>query len=191
MLNSLQNVAIRISKTWWLYLIVVLLAFGSLRSLLVIGEAFPAAAAGAVPFDLQNALAPGEVYPQLAGYTDKARELYYRFTLIDYGFPFFAGLFIVATTAFALRHGLPSWYAWLVARRLLPAFMLGSAFDWLENVAALTIISIYPTEIAWLPGLLVLAKRCKLVLTILAQGFMVVALLVAAGRWLSRRFARA
>lgn len=190
MLNSLQNFTIRISRTWWLYLIVVFLAFGSLRSLMVIGEMFPAAAAGAVPFDLQNELAPAEVYPQVAGYTQKARELYYAFTLIDYAFPFFAGLFIVATTAFGLRHGLPSWYDWLVARRLLPVFMLGSAFDWLENIVAVTIIDLYPTEVAWLPGLLVLAKRCKLALTILAQGFMVVALLVAAGRWIGRRFNR-
>lgn len=191
MLNSLQDFAIRISRTWWLYLVVVILAFGSLRSLMVIGELFPAAAGGAVPFDLQNGLAAAEVYAQVAGYTPRARELYYAFTLIDYAFPFFAGLFIVATTAFALRHGLPSWYQWLVDRRLLPVFMLGSAFDWLENLAAVTIIDLYPTEVAWLPGLLVLAKKCKLGLTILAQACMVLALLVAAVRGTLRRLGRA
>jgi hypothetical protein len=187
MVSSLQNFALRISRTWWLYLVVVFLAFGSLRALMVIGELFPPQAGGSPPFDLQNELSALQVYPQVAAYTVKARELYYAFTLIDYAFPFFAGLFIVATIAFALRHSLPSWYDWLVARKLLPVFMLGSAFDWLENITAVTIINLYPTEVAWLPGLLVLAKRCKLALTIVAQAFMVLVLLLAAGKWLVRK----
>jgi hypothetical protein len=65
-------------------------------------------AAGNQPFDLQNALTPAEVYPQLATWTENARTLYYAFTLIDYAFPFFAGLFIAATAAFALRVSLPT-----------------------------------------------------------------------------------
>lgn len=185
MLNRLQNLVIRVSQTWWLYLGVVLLFAGSLLSLLRIGEKFPAHAAGNLPFDLQNALAPAEVYPQLGTWTESARELYYAFTLIDYAFPFFAGLFIAATAAFAMRTSLPGWYAALTARNLLPVFMLGTLFDWLENLAALGVISLYPAEFGWLPVVLVLAKKLKLACVMSGQAAMLLLLVYAAGNWLA------
>lgn len=187
MIGRLQDFAIRASRTWWLYLIVVALMVGSLNALMAIGEIFPAHAAGAQPFDLQNNLTAAEVYPQLAGYTDRARELYGLFAAIDFVFPLAAGLFIVATTAFALRHSFPAWYEALARRRLLPLFMVGSAFDWLENVAILTAMGLMPAEVQGLAGLLVLAKRCKLAFTLLAQGVMVLLLVVALGQWVRRR----
>ena len=88
--------------------------------------------------------------------------------------------------AFALRNSLPKWYEALVSRRLLPVLMIGSAFDWLENIAAVTAIDVYPTEIAWLPGLLVLAKRLKLAFVLTSQGGMFLLLIFAAGKWLVR-----
>jgi hypothetical protein len=187
MLDRLQTLVIRVSQTWWLYFCVVLLFAGSLLSLLRIGERFPSYAAGNQPFDLQNALTPAEVYPQLATWTENARTLYYAFTLIDYAFPFFAGLFIAATAAFALRVSLPTWYAALTRRNLLPVFMLGTAFDWLENLAALGVISLYPAEIGWLPFVLVIAKKLKLVCVMSAQAAMLLLLLYAAGNWLAAR----
>jgi hypothetical protein len=187
MLDRLQNLVIRVSQTWWLYFCVVLLFAGSLLSLLRIGERFPSYAAGNQPFDLQNALTPAEVYPQLATWTENARTLYYAFTLIDYAFPFFAGLFIAATATFALRNSLPKWYAALAERNLLPVFMLGTAFDWLENLAALGVISLYPAEIGWLPLVLVIAKKLKLVCVMSAQAAMLLLLLYAAGNWLAAR----
>jgi hypothetical protein len=187
MLDRLQTLVIRVSQTWWLYFCVVLLFAGSLLSLLRIGERFPSYAAGNQPFDLQNALTPAEVYPQLATWTENARTLYYAFTLIDYAFPFFAGLFIAATAAFALRNSLPTWYAALTRRNLLPVFMLGTAFDWLENLAALGVISLYPAEIGWLPFVLVIAKKLKLVCVMSAQAAMLLLLLYAAGNWLAAR----
>ncbi|MCL4779607.1 MAG: hypothetical protein KJ049_05425 [Gammaproteobacteria bacterium] len=185
MLNRLQNLVIRVSQTWWLYLCVVLLFAGSLLSLLRIGEKFPAHAAGNLPFDLQNALAPAEVYPQLATWTENARQLYYAFTLIDYAFPFFAGLFIAATAAFAMRASLPGWYAALTARNLLPVFMLGTLFDWLENLSALGLISLYPAEFGWLPVVLVLAKKLKLACVMSGQAAMLLLLVYAVGNWLA------
>lgn len=189
MLGRLQDLAIRISRTWWLYLIVVLLFGGSLVALMRIGERFPEYAAGHRPFDLQNDLRAEQVYPQVADYTEHARELYYAFTLIDYAFPFFAGLFITATVAFGLRHGLPRFYDALVARKLLLLLMLGTAFDWLENATAVTIINLYPSEISWLPALLVLAKKCKLASILVSNAAMAAALLLAAGNQLWRRVA--
>lgn len=190
MLGRLQELAIRISRTWWLYLVVLFLFTGSLQALMRIGERFPEYAAGAAPFDLQNDLRAAQVYPQIAGYTEQARDVYYAFTLIDYAFPFFAGLFITATVAVTLRYSLPRLYAALVARKLLPVLMLATAFDWLENVAALSTIILYPTEIAWLPALLVAAKKCKLGFVLVSNGAMFVAILTAAGAWLARRIRR-
>lgn len=187
MLGRLQDLILRISRIWWVYLIVLLLFIGSLRALTRIGELFPTYAGGAIPFDLQNDLRPDQVYSQLAGYTQQARELYYAFTLIDYAFPFFAGLFITATVAFALRNSLPRLYDALVARKLLLVLMLATAFDWLENVAAVSTIVLYPTEVNWLPALLVAAKKCKLAALMASNVGMIAAVLFGAGHWLLRR----
>jgi len=190
MLGRLQDFVLRISRTWWLYLAVFVLFGGSLQALTRIGDRFPAFAGGAAPFDLQNGLRAEEVYPQLAGYTEQARELYYAFTLIDYAFPFFGGLFITATVAFALRNSLPRVYDALVARQLLLLLMIPTAFDWLENVAAVSAIVQYPAEVSWLPGALVFAKKCKLATLLASNGAMLLALLVAAGTWLAKRLRR-
>ena len=187
MLGRLQDLILRISRTWWLYGAVLFLFAGSLQALMRIGKHFPAYSGGVAPFDLQNDLGAGDVYPQLAGYTDQARELYYAFTLIDYAFPFFGGLFITATVAFALRASLPRLYAALLARKLLLVLMLATAFDWLENVTALTTIVLYPAEVGWLPTLLVSAKKCKLGTLLVSNGAMFAAVLFAAGHWLVQR----
>ena len=176
MLGRLQELILRISRTWWLYLIVLALFIGSLRAITRIGDLFPTYAGGAAPFDLQNDLRIDQVYAQLAGYTPQARELYYAFTLIDYAFPFFAGLFITATVAFALRNSLPRLYEALVTRKLLLLLMVATAFDWLENVTALSTIVLYPTEVSWLPTLLVVAKKGKLATLVVSNGALVVSI---------------
>lgn len=190
MLGRLQDLILRVSRTWWLYLVVVVLFTGSLQSLMRIGDRFPAHAGGALPFDLQNDLRADQVYPQLAGYTEQARELYYAFTLIDYAFPFFGGLFITATVAFALRNSLPRIYDTLVARKLLPLLMLATAFDWLENVAALSTIVLYPMEVSWLPTLLVVAKKWKLATLLMSNAALFGSVLFGGGIWLAKRFRR-
>lgn len=187
MLGRLQDFVLRISRTWWLYLGVVVIFAGSLQSLMRIGARFPEVAGGALPFDLQNGLQADQVYAQLAGYTDQAREVYYAFTLIDYAFPFFAGLFITATVAFALRYSVPRLYATLVERKLLLLLMLATGFDWLENITAVTTMVLYPTEFGWLPVLLVVAKKCKLAFSLISNGVMFITVLLAAGFWLARR----
>ena len=190
MLGRLQEFVLRVSRTWWLYMGVLFLFVGSLQALTRIGKKFPAFAGGAVPFDLQNDLRADQVYAQLAGYTQPARELYYAFTLIDYAFPFFAGLFITATVAFALRNGLPRVYAAVLSRKLLLVLMLPTAFDWLENVLAVSAILVYPTEVRWLPLLLVAAKKCKLATLVVGNVTMAVVVLVAAGAGLLQRLRR-
>ena len=111
MMNFLNQLIIRISKSGWLYMIVFAGFFATLQALLRIGDRFPERAAGAVPFDLQNQLTAEQIFTQLTGYTDEAFRLYYVFTSIDYFFPLFAGFFLGATAAFLLRHSLPRWYS--------------------------------------------------------------------------------
>ena len=190
MLGRLQEFVVRISRSWWLYLVVLFLFAGSLQALTRIGEKFPAFAGGAIPFDLQNDLRADQVYTQLAGYTEPARELYYAFTLIDYAFPFFGGLFIAATVAFALRNGMPGVYSAVLSRKLLLVLLLPTAFDWLENVSAVSAILLYPTEVRWLPLLLVAAKKCKLATLVVSNVAMAGVVLIAAGTWIFQRFVR-
>jgi hypothetical protein len=190
MLQWLNRLIIRISGSGWLFVLTTVIAFGSLAILMQIGNAFPAHAGGVQPFDLQNALTPEQVYPQIAGYTGRARQLYYLFTTIDYVFPLAAGLFLAAAGAFALRHGLPQIYAGMVSRRLLPLFLIGSAFDWCENVAALTAILSYPEGSSAIATTLVAAKRAKLFFVVVTQALTVVLLLIAGIRWVSRKSVR-
>jgi hypothetical protein len=188
MLQRLNRLIIRISSSGWLFIATTLVFAGSLSALIQIGNAFPAHTGGARPFDLQNGLTADQVFTQLAGYSDRARQLYYLFTAIDYVFPLAAGLFLGGAGAFALRHGLPGVYRAMSQRGLFPLFLIGSAFDWCENVAALTAVLGFPDAPAAVPMLLVAAKRAKLFFVMLTQATVAVLLLIALGGWLRRRF---
>jgi hypothetical protein len=190
MLDRLQDFALRASRTWWLYLTVCAVFFGSIRLLTAIGERFRPLAGGVLPFDLQNGLTPVDVYTQLASYTPQAVQLYWLFNAIDYVFPLFAGLFVVATTAFALRYARPAWYARLVSGRWLLWLLLASAFDWAENLTAIVTITWYPDEVAALPVLLVTFKQAKLAGIAFSNGVMGLALLLAAATWVARTVRR-
>jgi hypothetical protein len=163
----------------------------SLRSLIAIEADFPAVAGGARPFDMQNGLTAAEVFQQLPSYGDEARRLYGIFTAIDYVFPFAAGLFLAAVIAFCLRRAFPHLYAALDARHLLPVFMLGTLFDWCENVAAITAILSWPDTTQAMALALVVAKRLKLACLFVTQPLALVLLIITAVKWLRARLAPA
>jgi hypothetical protein len=188
MLGALHRLIVRVSANGWLFTATTVVMVACLRALIEIGAGFPAVAGGAPPFDLQNALTAPEVLSQLAGYGDEARRRYFLFTAIDYLFPFAAGVFLAAIIAFCLRRSFPGIYASLDGRRLLPAFMAGSLFDWCENIAALTAILSYLETPAAVATAVVVAKRFKLALVIATQALALLLLLVTAARW--RRPAR-
>jgi hypothetical protein len=185
-LGALNQLVIRTSKSGWRFIAVTAIAVIAINLLNRIGKAFPAAAGGAMPFDLQNTLTSAEVITQLAGYTELARWMYYVFTMIDYVFPFAAGLTLAAAGAFALRQGFPRAYQAFEQRRLFPLFMIGTAFDWCENLAALAAIWSYPGDVRTVATLLVIAKRLKLACVIATQ-LAVALLLVGAGIRFFRR----
>jgi hypothetical protein len=187
MAAALQRLIVRISATGTWYVAVLVVAVGSFMALMRIGAAFPAVAAGAGPFDLQNGLAAGDVYRQLSGWTPAARQLYFLFSAVDWVFPLAAGLGLAATIAFCLRTSAPRAYAWLSGRTLLPLLLAPTAFDWLENIFAVAAVATYPQGPAWLPAALVAAKRAKLAGLAVVQPMMFGLVLYAAGRWLVSR----
>lgn len=187
-MRTLNELIIRFSQSIWLFALSIVVAFGTLfLVLLPIGNVFPELAGGATPFDLQNDLQPDEVFDQLEGYTEAARQLYYAFSFSDFFFPVFASLFLGAVAAFSLRHLSPKWYGVAEARNLFVLFMLGAMFDWLENVFALTAVGTYPDTPAWVANLLVLAKQGKLALVMSGQAVAWLLLLLAALRWVAAK----
>lgn len=187
MIQALNQLVIRTSKSGWQFITVSIVAVVAIRTLTRIGAAFPAASGGSAPFDLQNGLTSAEVVQQLAGYTELARWMYYVFTLIDYVFPFAAGLSLAAAGAFALRHGLPAVYRTFETRALFPLLLLGTAFDWCENIAAVTAIWSYPGDVSTVATLLVAAKRAKLACVVATQLAVALLLIWAAGQYVLRR----
>lgn len=184
---ALQRLIVRISAIGSWYVVVLAVATVSFTALMRIGAAFPAVAAGAAPFDLQNGLVAGDVYPQLSGWTPAARQLYFVFSAVDWIFPLAAGLFLAATVAFCLRTSAPQAYAWLTGRTLLPLLLAPTAFDWLENTFAVATVATYPQGPAWLPAALLVAKRAKLAGLAVVQTLMFGMVLYTAGRWLVSR----
>lgn len=185
MMNFLNQLLIRISKSGWLYIFVTAGFFGTLQALLRISERFPDVAAGAAPFDMQNRLSVEQIFEQLAGYTDQAYGLYQVFTAVDYFFPLFAGLFLGSTVAFLLRHSLPRWYAFAERNKLFVLFLLATLFDWLENIFLISVISGYPNELSTIATLAVAAKTGKLIFVFLFQGLTLLLVVFSAGKWLA------
>ena len=190
MLEALNQLVIRTSRSAWRFVGVTAMAAIAITTLNRIGAAFPAAAAGAAPFDLQNRLTAAEVVQQLAGYTELARWMYYVFTLIDYVFPFAAGLSLAAAGAFAMRHGFPAIYQAFERRGLFPLFLIGTGFDWCENIAAISAIWVYPGDVSTVATLLVIAKRLKLACVVLTQLAVLLLLIGAVVRAIGRRAGR-
>lgn len=187
MAAAIQRLIVHLSTSGTGYILVLVLAVGSFTLLARIGAAFPAVAAGAPPFDLQNGLVAGDVYRQLAGWTPAARPLYFVFSAVDCVFPLAAGLLLAATITFCLRYSAPRACTRLADRTLLPLLLVPTACDWLENGLAVAAVAMFPEGPAWLPAALVAAKRAKLAGLAVVQPLMAGLVLYAAGRWLLSR----
>ena len=191
-MRQLNDLIIRCSKSWRLFLLSVVVAFGSLFAVFgPVRIAFAELTGGLAPFDFQNVLSVDEIFDQLATWNEAAVQLYYAFSFVDFFFPFFAGLFLAGIAAFSLRHLSPGLYGRVAERRLFPLLMLGTAFDWLENLCALFVIGRYPAEMTAAAGLLVVAKQGKLAAVALSQLIAWSLLLLAAVKWAWTRLARA
>ena len=166
---------------------------GTLFTLIQISQAFVPVTSGFEPFDAQNDLTAAAVHQQLTAYSADSRRLYLYFTLVDYAFPFFAGLFTAAVVAFFAGVSFPRAAAWVGRRRLWALFFVGPLFDWMENVfAAFVVFSDAPT---WSVTGMLLAKKLKLALVLTSQAAMpvmaVVTGIVLVGRRVRQMIKRA
>lgn len=190
-MRQLNDLIIRTSQSWWLFLLSVIVAFGSLFAVFgPIQLAFAELTGGLTPFDFQNSLSVEQIFEQLAVWNEAAVQLYYAFSFVDFFFPFFAGLFLAAIAAFSLRHLSPRLYERVAPGRLFVLLMLGPAFDWLENLCALFVIGRYPAEMTAAASLLVVAKQGKLAAVMLTQLIAISLLLLASLKWIWTRVAR-
>ncbi len=190
-MDRLNSLIVLFSRSAPLFVLAFIVAFGSLFAVFgPIQLAFAEATDGLLPFDFQTQLSVAQIFEQLPAYTELARQLYYAFSFVDFFFPFFAGMFMAAIAAFSLRYLAPQAYDRVNQRKLFPLLMLAAAFDWLENICALLVISQYPTEMTATAGLLVLAKQGKIAFVAVSQTVGWSLLLAAAVKWLLRLFRR-
>ena len=188
MLSKLNQFIIRCSSSLQIFILLFVGFLATLRGLLFIGEKFQPHAGGALPFDLQNSLSREQIFAQLESYNDQAYNLYYIFTAIDYFFPLFAGLFLAAIWAYALRNSIPRWYQLALQKNLFVLLLIPTAFDWLENIALITTITAFPNELSSTADIAIIAKQIKLASTYLAQGSTLLIILIAAFIALKKRF---
>lgn len=188
-MKKLNDLVILASRSGWLFLLSIVAAFGSLVFVFNNVNVVMQDLVGHVVFDMQNTLTVTQVFEQLSAYTQEAKHLYYAFSFVDFFFPFFAALVMAAPAAFALRHGFPDLYQRFNAMSLFGLLFLPTAFDWLENIFALTVISGYPEQRETAASLMVMAKKAKLASIVVAQVLVLVALVASAFRWISVRSA--
>ena len=80
----------------------------------------------------------------LTRYDDQAVVNVWTFYALDFVFPFLGALITATLAAWGMRNAWPKAYERGKLKRWLPVFFIGALFDWLENVAFLVTLSIYP-----------------------------------------------
>ena len=187
MLKAVNDFIVSCSMSWWKVLLLFAGQMATMQGLNAITGRFPGITAGDIPFDMQNDLQPGQIFEQLAGYTQQAFSDYYLFQAIDFAFPLLAGLFLASVFAFGLRHALPTAYEFATARNLLVLMLLPVLFDYLENIHMLWAVSAWPAQVDIAAQLAVAAKKAKLATLYTAFALTGLALLGALLRWLGRK----
>lgn len=186
-MKRLNNLVVLTSQSGWLYLLSIVGTFGSLFVVFRNINAVMRDVTGHELFDMQNALTVQQVFEQSRAYTTEAKQLYYAFSFVDFFFPFLAALFMAATAAFALRHGLPDFYRKMNSASLFALMFIPTLFDWIENSFALLVVSSFPEELGTAASLMVLAKQAKLGSIIAVQLIVLAALLTSVAGWLRIR----
>lgn len=182
-MKILNDLVILCSTSAWLFILSIVAAFGSLAFVLTNISNVMKDLVGHEAFDMQNSLTVPQVFEQLSVYTPEVKQLYYAFSFADFFFPFFAALFMGAVAAFSIRHAFPDLYTRLNASSLFALLLIPAAFDWLENIFALTVIGSFPEQSETAASLMIMAKKAKLASIVLAQLLVLIALAGSAARW--------
>jgi hypothetical protein len=164
-------------------LLVIVLNFAAFGILFSLEEQFEALA-GVPTFDTQNDLTAATLRAQLPLYTGDARDAYLRFIAFDFVFPLVAGLFSAVMWALLLRAN-----NWPLAARLLrwnlPLLpLLGTLFDYAENVGLLLILNNGAAD--GLVAAALTAKQLKLTMLAITGAGSGALLVFAAANWLYR-----
>lgn len=185
-MKALNNLVIQVSHSAGLFIFSAILAFGSLFIVFFNINAVFEPIVGAQLFDFQNDLTAEQVFEQLPNYNEAAIDLYYAFVFVDFFFPVFASLTLGAASAFAIRFLSSNWYEKLNGLNAFAIYFIPAMFDWIENISAITVINAYPTEITFVAGLLVIAKKGKLTTVMAMQLISWTILLVALLKWIGK-----
>jgi hypothetical protein len=187
MLGSINQKLIDWSHSWKVFLLVVFGQVITLTGLLRISQQM-ADINGFQAFDMQNELTTQQIFEQLPLYTSESFNLYYLFTAIDYVFPIVAGLVLAIASVFFMRYGLPALHARLAELKLYPLLMLGTLFDFIENIFLLSTMLAFPNEAQGIATLAIIFKKCKLAMISVSGGLTVILALVALFSLIRRKF---
>jgi hypothetical protein len=179
LLDRAMDVLLRLSSRWWLVAGLVAMNLAAFQVLFALEAQFEAVS-GRPTLDTQNELTAGALREQLPLYSGPAADAYMEFAAFDFVFPLVAGLTVAVLGTVLLRPN-PSPRATSAIQLRLPLLLLlGTGFDYLENLAFLALLAGDPgTPSDVLVALALTAKAAKL--TMLAVSG---AALVALTGWL-------
>lgn len=141
--------------------------------------AFVAERCGEAAPDVRFTSSPEQLSGFLSACGAAGREAYRDLQLVDLVYPAAVGIFLASALASVLSRVARS--SGVVALAALP--LLASAFDYLENVAAWTLLTRYPDPLPWVGRVLGVASAAKQSLMWVSVAVLVVGLVVAvAGR---------
>lgn len=188
-MSRIMGLVTAASRRWWVIVLVFVLNFAAFSTLFALEDAFEALSGGVPTFDTQNDLTQALIVEQLPLYQGETRAAYLRFAAFDFVFPLVAGSFLTLLCTLLLRvNPLP------IAQRLL-AFglplipLLGTLWDYLENVSLLSILQLGPSPL--LLDAAIFFKRLKLLFLFsngpLIGGILILLIVYAVQRVLENR----
>ena len=139
-----------------LLLAITIISFVLMAALIT--PAFQAVTDGLRPFDLNFGVSAEMVYRDLPLYTDRSREIYIWFAIVDYVYPAAAAAFFAMLWAWMFKKTDNRLFEQLTAAGILTVPFLFALVDWLENAGFLFVIFSYPNEY---PGIATMAGALK------------------------------
>lgn len=157
----LQNLFLKISRNWILFVIMLVVNFASFAILFALEDQFEALT-GIPVYDTQNALTTTQILEQLPLYQGEALNAYLRFAAFDFVFPLVSAVFIAVVCTLLLRLNRLKIAQTLLRWRLPLVVLLITLFDYLENVGLLAVLAAAPSPDAAVMNFALVFKQLKL-----------------------------
>lgn len=178
-MREIQNLIIYCSKTWWAFLLLIVLFSLSLFSLIQISAQFAQVTNNFQPFDMQEKLSATEIESQLTSYTSESHKFYFRFFIADFFFPLLGGFFIATLASFSLRNLNLNQFHKLETSLGFMLFLSPTVFDWLENVSTIFLLQAYPPINSTFISIILFFKSAKFFTLFSFQGLAFLLLFLA------------